>query len=303
MEDILPKHRKQQKDLQSRITQKKKSATKKTRKGVNEECTLLERQLKEQQASELNDLDGETKALRNEQDASFLEEERQPGSLKDDDTSGVAQSLQSVSLSTPFTENGAVKKPSRQKARLARRAAEQEAATKQAESEAADLPNLREKEAQSMREAYVAKGLVEHEIRSDGHCLYAAFADQLKDANIDLKPLVELHIRSTDKYDYTLIRRVAAAYIEKNSEDFMPFLEEPFGEYVAKMRDTGEWGGHLEILALSKAYEVDIHILHGNGQVDKIESGSQRQEQPLWLAYYRHSHGLGEHYNSLRRQR
>ena len=75
-----------------------------------------------------------------------------------------------------------MKKPNRQKARLARRAAEQEAATAQAKKEAADLPNLREQERKSMRNAHTARDLTEHEIRSDRHCLYAAIAEVLASA-------------------------------------------------------------------------------------------------------------------------
>ena len=53
MEEVQRKHRQEQKELQSRITSKKKSATKKTRKGVNDDCAELERQLKERHEAEM----------------------------------------------------------------------------------------------------------------------------------------------------------------------------------------------------------------------------------------------------------
>ena len=53
MEDLLARHRKEQKDLQSQITQKKKQASKKTRKGVNDECARLEEDLKAKQQQEI----------------------------------------------------------------------------------------------------------------------------------------------------------------------------------------------------------------------------------------------------------
>ena len=59
LEDIQSRHRKEQRDLQSRITNKKKNATKKNRKGINDECAQLERQLKERQEQELAALNGE----------------------------------------------------------------------------------------------------------------------------------------------------------------------------------------------------------------------------------------------------
>lgn len=58
-DEIRSRHSKEQKDLQARITQKKKNATKKTRKGVNAECEELERQLKERQEEERRSLNGE----------------------------------------------------------------------------------------------------------------------------------------------------------------------------------------------------------------------------------------------------
>ena len=60
MEELQTRHKKEQRDLQSRVTQKKKQASKKTRKGVNDECDRLEAELKERQASELAALNGET---------------------------------------------------------------------------------------------------------------------------------------------------------------------------------------------------------------------------------------------------
>lgn len=60
MEELLSKHRKEQKDLQGRITQKKKSATKKTRKGVNDDCERMQRELAERQQAEIAELNGDS---------------------------------------------------------------------------------------------------------------------------------------------------------------------------------------------------------------------------------------------------
>ena len=302
MDEIQKKHRQEQKDLQSRIMQKKKSATKKTRKGINDECAELERQLKERQTAEISSL---TEPLVEEEggndvavDMSEEEEAKEP-------SNDLTASLKSMSMSAHSEPAGSTKKPNRQKARLARRAAEQQAAAEQAGREAADLPDLREQELKSMREAYTAKGLTEHEIRSDGHCLYAAIADQLEDFKVGIRPKIKITTHDVEptatNAGYKTTRQVAAAYISENPDDFAPFLEEPLAEYVKTIRETGEWGGHLEILALAKAYEVDINVLRADGRVDKIECGLENAPQQLWLAYYQHSFGLGEHYNSLRR--
>ena len=301
MEDLQKQHRHQLKDLQSQITQKKKAATKKTRKSVNDECAELEQRLKTKQQFELSHFSG-IKNISGEVEESFFDEISGPPQEPSTDANGSTDAL-SVSNESPNPTTA--KKPSRQKARLARRAAEQETAAAQAAKEAEDLPDLRTKERDTMRGYYTSRGLKEQDIRSDGHCLYAAIADQLLDANIGLHPRISIQGLNTDdlvtKPDYAATRQVAASYISANPDDFAPFLEEPLEDYVRTIRDTGEWGGHLELMALAKAYDVKISVLHGNGHVDTIESPSQDDAKSLWLAYYRHSFGLGEHYNSLRK--
>lgn len=304
MEGLQRRHRQEEKDLLSRITQKKKSATKKTRKGVNDECAELERQLKERHDAEIAALSAHDPlgVGGNEVLSSGDDEVATCEKPKD-----VTVSMNAMSVTSTSATNGYAKKPNRQKARLARRAAEKEAAVEEADKEAADQPNLRQKEREAMQEAYTSRGLKEREIRSDGHCLYAAVADQLEHSEVGLKPRLQLNISDDNAQltpaitGYKIARHVAAAYISQHPEDFSPFLEEPLDQYVTTIRDTGEWGGHLEILALAKAYEVDINVLQGDGKVEKIECGTKDESRTLWLAYYHHSFGLGEHYNSLRK--
>ena len=299
MEELQKKHRQEQKDLQSRIIQKRKSATKKTRKGVNDECLELERQLKDRQANELALMHGSPAT--NQQDLDELSPESSDKNHLEADAQSIERTLHTPTVSPTLATSDRPKKPNRQKTRLARRAAEHEARVKQAESEAVNLPDQREQEIQAMREAYRSRNLQEYDIRSDGHCLYAAVADQLIDAGLSLKPSIDFEVDYTNKAAYAITRQVAASYILQHPDDFAPFLEMPLDDYVRIVRETGEWGGHLEILALAMAYKVDINILRGDGQVNKIESGISNKHEPLWLAYYRYSYGLGEHYNSLRR--
>lgn len=304
MEALLKKHRQEQKDLESRIMQKKQSATKKTRKGVSDQCVELERQLKEQQDLELSELDNVI-GLGKDPFESGLEESN--SRLPEEIASDAEKSISTMNISSTTAPAEQIRKPNRQKARLARRAAEQEAAVVQASKEADELPNLRDQEREAMRKEYTFRNLVEKDIRSDGHCLYAAIADQLDNSGIGLKPCTEkLGFHFDEKASdpgFKITRQVAASFIFHNSGDFLPFLEEPLEDYTNRIRDTGEWGGHLELLALAKAYGADINVLQSSGKVDRIESGSSASEKQLWLSYYHHSFGLGEHYNSLRRSK
>ena len=316
LEVLQARHRKEQRDLVSRITQKKKQASKKTRKSVNEECENLERDLKERQARELAVLNGE--------DVNDGDDGGAP--VSDDEAQDLQEDVSKLSINSGAPEskedstNGdgsepKKKKPNRAKARLARRAAEQASIIAEAEREAANAPNPRELERERMETQLQKHGLVLHEIRADGHCLYAAVADQLQTRELGLKPRILIGVPIADPDNnsdagtkempaYKTVRTAAADWIQGHADDFSPFMEDPLPEHIRKIRDTGEWGGHLELLALARTYGVRICVLHSDGRVDKIEAENGIQDvEEIWLGYYKHSHGLGEHYNSLRKVR
>ena len=293
MEELQKRHRQEQRDLQALVTQKRKNATKKTRKGVNDECAELERALKERQQQELDALTDSPQNGVNGPDrepGASVEREELPVPTSDD-----AEKIQRQirNLTVQDASQTPPKRPNRQKARLARRAAEQEALATQAADEAQAMPDQRAAEQELMVQEMMARGLVEKEVRSDGHCLYAAVADQLQQQGRKLD--------ESDGPAYRFVRRQTAAFIESHPDDFAPFLEEPLDSYTAKIRDTGEWGGQLELSALARIFDLRIQVLQSSGRVETIGDGSA-QGAEIWLAYYRHSFGLGEHYNSLRKR-
>ncbi|KAI9670493.1 MAG: hypothetical protein M1817_004360 [Caeruleum heppii] len=314
MDQLLARHRKEQRDLQSQITSQKKSATKKTRKAVNASCDELESRLRARQEAERDELNG-VPPTNGRDPAETADEPPSPGQTQDSevakDETNEMVTRRMVQSSTINDANPA-RKPNRQKARLARRAAEHEAHAAEAAAEAADLPNLREQERTRMMEHFRQHGLSEHDIRPDGHCLYSAIADQLGQLGIDASsPLPTEFVdqrdgpEASEEQGYRKVRRAAAAYIAQHPEDFQPFLEESLDVYVGKIRDTAEWGGQLELLALSRSYGVEIDVVQGDGRVEKIlptrDLEKAEEGKRMWLAYYRHTYGLGEHYNSLRK--
>jgi len=291
MDELQARHRKEQKELQGKITSKKKNATKKTRKGVNDECDRMEQELKERQQAEIQalaptDLDDKTAKLnldgeRGELDGSGDSESNAKGSLQD---CGTMQSGEQEH-DDPTTSQSKPAKQSRQKARLAKRAAEQEAQIEAAAKEAASMPDQRQQELSAMREQMRSRGLVETMIRPDGHCLYSACANT---------------IPAEKAQDYKSIRSAAAEFMTSHPDDFAPFMEEPIETYTHKIRDTAEWGGHLELQAIAKVFMINVNVLQANGHVERLEP-EQSSEREIWLAYYKHSFGLGEHYNALRK--
>jgi OTU domain-containing protein 6 len=312
-EALHTRHRKEQRDLVARTTQKKKQASKKTRKGVADECERLERELKERQARELAVLNGEaTDAAAQVEPSRESEDEDEVQDAHEGMLQlGINETRQSeVDGAHGEASSERRKKPNRAKARLARRAAETASIIAEAEREAANAPSPRELERERMATQLQRRGLAVHEIRADGHCLYAAVADQLHTRERGLGPKIPI-TSATDAQgeeekgsDYKTVRCAAADWIQAHGDDFAGFTEDPLPEHVRKIRDTGEWGGHLELLALARTYGTRICVLHSDGRVDRIESegeGAEEDEEDIWLGYYKHSHGLGEHYNSLRK--
>jgi OTU domain-containing protein 6 len=310
MEELLSKHRKEQKDLQGRITQRKKSATKKTRKGVNDECDRMQQELSDKQGAEIAQLNGDS--VEGLDDLSL--EDGQPADDEDETPEKPEPEPEAESTPEPPTPNS--KKPNRQKARLARRAAEQAAQSAAAAEEAATQTNYRGNEQEVMDAVFKKLGLKEVEVTPDGHCLYSAVAKQLDESGLGLRPdpsRIVLQSTTQSRIDtvaspqhdgYRAVRAVTADFITEHKEDFEAFMEEPLETYTRKIKLTAEWGGQLELQAIARAYGVVINVVQSDGRMEKIESGESFDEEEerkrvIWLAYYRHTYGLGEHYNAL----
>ncbi|KAJ5569949.1 uncharacterized protein N7459_009379 [Penicillium hispanicum] len=315
MDELLAKHRKEQKDLQGRITQKKKSATKKTRKGVNDECERMQRDLNEKHQGEIAQLNGDPEEPADElQDLSLEDNTSADGEA----TEKTPQDAQPTPVPDSDQHATRGKKPNRQKARLARRAAEQAAASAAAAEEAANQTDYRGNEKELMEAVFKKLGLKEVEVNPDGHCLYSSIAKQLDDYGLGLRPdpsRIVIQPTTQSRIDtvaspqhdgYRAVRAVTAEFIMQNRDDFEAFMEEPLDEYTRKIKLTAEWGGQLELQAIARAYGVDINVVQSDGRMEKIECGDmdnfdeeQKAKRVIWLAYYRHSYGLGEHYNAL----
>lgn len=322
MDELLAKHRKEQKDLQNRITQKKKSATKKTRRGINDECDRLQRELSERHEAEVAQLNGEPVHPVNDVENLSLDGDR-GGTPSETDTPPAPEKIDDASSTTPSApqtspaDSGAsTKKPNRQKARLARRAAEQAAKSAVAADEASKQTNYRGNEQDAMNAVLKRLNLKEVEVNPDGHCLYSAIAMQLDESGVGLRPdpkritlppptQSRIETVSSPQHDgFRAVRAVTADFIEDHREDYEAFMEEPFDQYTRKVKLTAEWGGQLELQAIARAYGVDVNVIQADGRIEKIEGGETEDEEEsrkraIWLAYYRHTYGLGEHYNAL----
>ncbi|CAK9439788.1 uncharacterized protein LODBEIA_P38880 [Lodderomyces beijingensis] len=286
MEELIQRHKKENKDLIATITGLKKQATKKSRKSVLEKCQELDASLKKRHAAEL--------AMLNESD--------DVGGEEKDDGVSPEQLLAEMSLApeTPSdTSNEAshaapCKRRNRQKERLDKRKAEIEKMQREAREEALNTTDYRQIEIDSMNQLLSLHNLELHEIKPDGHCLFAAIEDQLRERHHIQRSIQEL-------------RDLASDHILANQDDFVPFLFDEttckvrdVDNYCSELRTTAMWGSDMEVLALARIFHCCVTIHMAGAPSLKINESEGEQEPELQLGYYKHSYGLGEHYNSLR---
>ena len=138
--------------------------------------------------------------------------------------------------------------------------------------------------------------------------MFSAVADQL--ALLGIIPQAQA--------TYATCRAAAANYIHTHMDDFLPFLPSEVGEdaagatdlglmtraqfeqYCKTMRDTAVWGGEPEILALSRAFNVPIHVIQGGTPPVVVhdprgDQGSKPGDKGVvYISYHRRMYGLGE---------
>lgn len=145
------------------------------------------------------------------------------------------------------------------------------------------------------------------QINPDGHCMFSAIADQL----------CQLGMIPAQQANYKLTRAVASDYMLAHPNDFLPFIPSlggedgvgatdetglltpaQFSKYCATVRDTGAWGGEPEIMALSRAYQVPIHVVQWGSPPIVCHSPTGTEVNPslpsVKVSYHRRMYGLGE---------
>lgn len=123
----------------------------------------------------------------------------------------------------------------------------------------------------------------------------------MHDHSKDKKGEVSSHIP-----DFKELRILAAEYIKSNANEFAPFLgfspeDAEFDNYCDRVAsDTlAEWGGQLEIRALSERLEKPIFVYSATSPILKTGEEFESKATPLRISFHQHLYALGEHYNSL----
>ena len=100
----------------------------------------------------------------------------------------------------------------------------------------------------------------------------------------------------------------AANFIRSHPEDFLPFLPSSedggdagmltpvqFEDYCSSITNTATWGGEPEIVALSRAFNIPIHIVQGGKPEIVVHEPDERtNDKVVRISYHRKLYGLGE---------
>uniref|UniRef100_G1KBP2 ubiquitinyl hydrolase 1 n=1 Tax=Anolis carolinensis TaxID=28377 RepID=G1KBP2_ANOCA len=175
-----------------------------------------------------------------------------------------------------------------QKRRDKKAALEKEREERIAEAEIENLTGARHLESQKLAHILAARQLEIKQIPSDGHCMYRAVEDQLRE--------------QSNSWTVPALRSRTAEYMESHADDFLPFLTNPNtgdlysrGRYIISITNCYFI---LQLRALSHILQTPIEVV----QMDSppIVVGEEYNGKPLILVYMRHAYGLGEHYNSVK---
>eukprot|EP01012_Entosiphon_sulcatum_P036002 TRINITY_DN45798_c0_g1_i1.p1 TRINITY_DN45798_c0_g1~~TRINITY_DN45798_c0_g1_i1.p1 ORF type:complete len:308 (+),score=41.92 TRINITY_DN45798_c0_g1_i1:50-925(+) len=137
---------------------------------------------------------------------------------------------------------------------------------------------LNDTEAAQLNEQVGKYGMRIFVIPKDGNCLFGSVADQLY----------------RDSGRHREVRVDTVRYMETHAPQFQGFVPgQPFRDYLERMQRDGEWGGNLEIKAMSELFHADIIVHTLNKPPIKVRAAEP--VKVLHLAYLGRSH-----YDSVR---
>ncbi|CAB9516703.1 OTU domain-containing protein 5-A [Seminavis robusta] len=134
------------------------------------------------------------------------------------------------------------------------------------------------------------------EIDADGNCLFRSLSDQL--------------FHDLGKRYYQDVRHAVCDFIEHHKDDFSVFLvlddddckdeedAEDFESYVEQMRQDGEWGGNLELVAAARLYRRNITVFSGQHSMNiphGLTDTSDNEGEDLLLSYHDNDHYSSVH--------
>ncbi|KAG5187590.1 hypothetical protein JKP88DRAFT_207079 [Tribonema minus] len=298
-DEMEKRHKAEQRELELKGRALVKQANKNKKKVAEAEASIL------QMRYELRD--------RHRDEAAAMAELEEQGLAPAAADAGAAAAEAAQQARAPEADAAALRKAQEDEEREKRRAKAQRKKDKAREKElekerrreeerAAAGPDARTVELEALSANLLPRGLAVAPIRSDGNCLYRAVAHQLA---------VAAHggdgaaAAAAAEDGHAGLRRVAAAHLREHAAEFMPFVEAcdegAYEAYCALVEGSAEWGGEVELRALSRALRVPIEVWSAAAAQPMVvgEGEEGGAAAPLRVSYHQHYYALGEHYNSV----
>ena len=196
-----------------------------------------------------------------------------------------------------ITDSKPVNKVSKAQKRRDKKAAELKEREKRIlEQEEENKTGSRSIETEKINDELKKRGLMIYNIEADGNCLYNAIDHQLK-------------MKTNFNYGVKELRKKTSNHIKENQSDYLPFLsnsntgemmtEKDFNEYCNNIANTTNWGGQVELRALSHVIKKPITVIQADGPPLIMGEEFLDNNDSLIISYHRHMYKLGEHYNSV----
>ncbi len=224
----------------------------------------------------------------------LVEEEDEKITVKDN-KGKKGNGTSTASSTASQNETGEVQPKGKSKAQK-KREKEEENMKKRIEEIKSQGPSQKQIEIEAIKKKIAPYNLRIIDISADGNCLYSAIADQMRR-------------KYKSDQDYKTIRMVCADYLKSHRADFEAFFAfgaegdgVSYDAHVDLVKNSSEWGGQLEISAISHALKQPIHIYSANEEIIKMGEeyeSDDPSDPPLRLSFHRNYYALGNHYNSV----
>lgn len=152
--------------------------------------------------------------------------------------------------------------------------------------------SARDIEEKAIKEKLDSLGFKFVEIPSDGNCLYNAICQQMERLKFE-------KVKSSEE-----LRKDVSTFLLRNKDKFFSFVEvstdEEYSQYCTRVRDTNQWGGHVELQVISDLLKKPI-VVYSQQESDFIvgEHFLEEDDQPLRVSFHKFFNTSGEHYNSV----
>eukprot|EP00752_Nemacystus_decipiens_P006777 g6086.t1 len=215
------------------------------------------------------------------------------GGKSKDAVDKIGEAAGAMSLEEREKQKRDQKRAKAQRKREKQREKELEREERIAKEKAEGGPDPRIIEMEVLQTQVAPRGCRVSEIKADGHCLYRAVAEQLG--------LTGRREGLTEE-SYPEMRKEAARQLRSSPSEYLPFLHglnegEEFDLYCESVEGSAEWGGQVELQALSAALEVPMEVF--SAMSPPLLLGQEYDGAPLLLTYHEHYYALGAHYNSV----